>query len=79
MKMAINYLPIDKLSYRDFVNLYLKTSKPLVIKNVFPCDQQKPNPAYVKKLFLDENSRNIGWFDSPLIDDKIIKTPEIAR
>lgn len=79
MEMTIDRVSINDLTYDDFVKIYLDPQKPVVIEDVFSFDQEKLTPEYVKEQFLDENRREAGWFDSPLIDNDIIKIPEIVK
>ncbi|MBD2295153.1 cupin-like domain-containing protein [Anabaena sphaerica FACHB-251] len=82
MKLEINRINANQLSYEDFVHQYLKPEQPLVITYSDIQKLKQLTPFYIRSRFEKETHRNIGWFDSelsPVIEDKFIFTPDIVQ
>lgn len=79
MNLKIDKKPLSSLSYEEFVKLNLLPEKPVVIRQVFTFDSTVLTPEYILKNFTDENKREAGWFDADLVDNDIIRIPEIVK
>jgi hypothetical protein len=79
MNLKIDIIPYTEFDYDEYLTKYIHTSTPVVIKGVFTFDEEKVTPEYVKKKFSDVNKKEIGWFDSNLVDDDIIAIPDFVK
>ncbi len=80
MKLQIEKIHINDLSYEAFVDTYLIPEKPVVITGLDAYDKEKITPAYVSQTFQQESRRNIGWYDAAMpTPEENIYVPDIIR
>jgi hypothetical protein len=79
MRLKIDKKNLSDLPYDEFVEKYLLPEKPLVIQNVMTFSKEVLTPSYILENFTDENKREAGWFDANLVDNAMIKIPEIVK
>jgi hypothetical protein len=58
---------------------YIYTQTPVIVEGVFAFDSEKITPEYVKEKFYNEEKRELGWFDSELVDNDIITIPDFVK
>jgi hypothetical protein len=79
MRLEIDKRKLCDLPYEEFVEKYLLPEKPLVIQKVMSFNKEVLTPSYILENFNDENMREAGWFDAKLVDNAMIKIPEIVK
>jgi hypothetical protein len=75
MKLIIDRIKYTNLNYEDYLQHYISTQTPVLVEGVFAFDAEKVTPEYVKQKFYNEEKKEIGWFDSDLVDNEIITIP----
>jgi hypothetical protein len=79
MRLEIDKKNLSDLPYEEFVEKYLLPEKPLVIQKVMTFNNEVLTSNYILENFADENKREAGWFDADLVDNGMIKIPEIVK
>lgn len=78
MQLAIDKVSTKDINYQGFVEKYLIPEKPVVLKDVNTFDSAVLTPQYIKQNFTDENKREAGWFDADLVENDVIKVPDLV-
>lgn len=79
MKLEIDTIANNALSYERFVEEYLLPEKPVLIRGVGIPDAEIVNPEYVKEAFLNDANRRPGWVVSELIDNAVLEVPPLVK
>ncbi len=78
MKLNIERISIDEFCLEHFVFDRLRLEIPFIVTGVRACDPNRASPEYVKRHFSSESRRQMGWYDSELVDDDMIRIPPIV-
>ena len=78
MKLIIDRIKYSDLNYEDYLQKYISTQTPVLVEGVFAFDKEKITPEYVKEKFYKADKKEIGWFDSDLVNNDIITIPDFV-
>lgn len=78
MQMQIERFDVDEPHLSQLVSDRVRHEIPFVVTRIQACDRGRITPAYIKARFSSESCRRIGWYDSALVDDDVIRTPAIV-
>lgn len=79
MKLEIDTVSSDAISYETFARNYLLPERPLLVTGVDIPDPTVVNAAYVKHRYLNNTSRRPGWVVAGLEDDGVLMTPPLVQ
>lgn len=79
MKLTIDRISFSDLDFKDYMEKYVNTQTPVIVEGVFAFDGEKITPEYVKEKFYNEQKKELGWFDSELVDNDIITIPDFVK
>jgi len=75
MKLVIDKISLDELTYDTFLIRYLLPERPLIITDIDTSEISGITTGYVKKMFKDESKKSIGWYEASLSHaDNILPT-----
>lgn len=79
MKHDIKYFRSDEIDLNSFVPAFLFEERPFIIRGIQACDTNLLSPNDIKKIFCNESKKDMGWYNSALIDDSTIRVPTIVK
>ncbi|GAA0854650.1 cupin-like domain-containing protein [Aliiglaciecola litoralis] len=79
MKLEIDRIAYSEFDFDTYFNEYIVPKKPVIVEGVFTFDSDKVTPEYVKENFSNESKKELGWFDSDLVDNEIIAIPDFVK
>lgn len=79
MLLEIDRVRFNDLDYEDYLEKYVKTQTPVIVESVFAFDSKKITPEYVKEKFGNKEKKELGWFDSELVDNDIVTIPNFVK
>lgn len=80
MKLEIERFAMKDINIDSFLEKYLTEEKPFILTGVNSYDAEKLTPDYMRNFFAkDSSKKGLGWYNSPLVDNDVIQTPEIVK
>ncbi|MCB1948251.1 MAG: cupin-like domain-containing protein [Burkholderiales bacterium] len=78
MKNEIERISLNDIEQKRFLTAYLDQEKPFILTDVIP-DADQLTPEYIKNRFGKESLKDLGWYNSALVEDDDISIPDIIK
>lgn len=78
MKISIERIPLKEVAQKDCLTSYLEQEEPFILTGVISNTSQL-TPEYIRNRFEKETHKDLGWYNSELVEDDNIIVPDVIK